>query len=182
MGYDSGEIDKNIKKLRSHSGIVWALKVSNNEGLLASGAGDNLVKLWDLKNLKTDLDNKNINKNIIKKTYFKHREIVSALAFDPTDKLLASGGLDTYVYVYKLEHKDASPELPEVIGPFIHHSAIVALAFVRLPEHIFHMSIEMVENKGGKRNSIRDPNKTRLGLATIDIMGYVLIFDVSKIK
>jgi WD40 repeat protein len=59
-----------IATLVGHRGVVWRVAVSEEAGMIASGSGDNTVRLWDLQS--GDLLDE-----------IPHPDCVAAVSFDP---------------------------------------------------------------------------------------------------
>ncbi|HMG76447.1 MAG TPA: serine/threonine-protein kinase [Pyrinomonadaceae bacterium] len=118
--------------LTGHTDAVWSIAFSPDGKTLASGSGDQTVKLWDVQSgtLKQTLpqesavyvvafsrdgtmlamgsyDSKvklwNLESRTLQQTLTGHEGGVFALAFSPDGKTLASGGVDKTVKVWRAE-------------------------------------------------------------------------------
>jgi WD40 repeat protein len=69
---------RTVQTLAGHQSAVWAVAVSPDGNLLASGGDDKMVKLWDLKT------------GMLSRT-LTHTGKVHSLAFSPDARMLASG-------------------------------------------------------------------------------------------
>lgn len=78
---ESGELDT---VLEGHTDIVYALCISPDDRILASGSNDKTIKLWDLDGLK------------LASTLIKRKDPIYSLSFSPDSKLLAAGGENKY--------------------------------------------------------------------------------------
>ncbi len=78
---------------------VYSLAFSSDSKALATGSGDETVKLW------------NVETGSQRTSLLGHRSGVTALAFSPDDKILASAGRDDPVRLWELaSKKSADPE------------------------------------------------------------------------
>ena len=66
------------------------MAMSSNGKWLATGGGDNLIKLWNLKTGR------------MAKTFSGHRDDITALEFTPNNKVLVSGSKDKTVKVWQV--------------------------------------------------------------------------------
>jgi WD40 repeat protein len=73
---------------KRHTGLIYGLAFSSAGGLLASGAQDGLIRLWDVQQRKLVLELKG------------HEEPISGLAFSPDGKTLASASVDRTVRLW----------------------------------------------------------------------------------
>jgi WD40 repeat protein len=73
---------------KRHAGLVYGLAFNSAGGLLASGAQDGLIRLWDVQQRKLVLELKG------------HEEPISGLAFSPDGKTLASASVDRTVRLW----------------------------------------------------------------------------------
>ncbi len=73
-----------------HTGAVCSVAFSPDRKVLASGSGDNTIKLWDL-NSKSQIT-----------TLKGHSKEVNSVAFSPDGKLLASGSSDRTIILWDL--------------------------------------------------------------------------------
>ena len=72
-----------------HCEPVWRVAVDDKERWIASGSGDNTVRLWDAAN-GVVLDE------------LRHPDCVAAVAFSPDGRRLIVGCDDSKLYVYRL--------------------------------------------------------------------------------
>jgi WD40 repeat protein len=82
-----------IATLVRHQGVVWRVAVSEHARMIASGSGDNTVRLWDLRcgDLLDELS---------------YPDCVAAVSFDPTGERLVVGCDDAHVYVYDVAPRE----------------------------------------------------------------------------
>ena len=83
-----------IASLTGHNDWVWAISFSPNGKLIASGSGDETVRLWDIRR------NKNKQQCHL---WSDHQSRVRTVAFSPDGTLLVSGDEDGKVNLYDLE-------------------------------------------------------------------------------
>jgi hypothetical protein len=106
-----GEGDLGTRLLAGHTGEVFALAFSSGGGQLASGGGDQTIRLWEPATGRE------------LKVLRGHTGPVRALAFSPHRPLLASGGSDNTIRIWDLT---SGKELKSLMSRF---GAIRALAF-----------------------------------------------------
>jgi len=106
-----GTGDLTSRQLTGHTGEVFALAFSPGGGQLASGGGDQTIRLWEPATGRE------------LKVLRGHTGAVRALAFSPHRPLLASGSADTTIRIWDLP---SSKELKSLSSRF---GAIRALAF-----------------------------------------------------
>lgn len=95
----------------AHWDGVYALALSPDESVIASGGGDYTVRLWRASDLQ------------LLRTFVGHADTVRTVAFSEDGRLLASGGDDGTVCVYDLQ---TGARLYRLVG---HCSRVQALAF-----------------------------------------------------
>ena len=87
-------------KIHAHSAQIYDLQFAPyNDNLLATGADDGRLRIWDIpeSGLTADLSNSKIDLN-------GHRKRVSAIRFHPVaDNVLASGGNDSKVLIWDVQ-------------------------------------------------------------------------------
>ena len=76
------------RTLTGHTGTVMSVAFSPDRKLLASGAEDRTIKLWDGAS------------GTLRETLASHSDLVRSVAFSPDGKLLASGGHDRTVKLW----------------------------------------------------------------------------------
>lgn len=77
-----------MQQLRQHTSSVYAIAVSPDGALLASGGGDDVAVLWDVATMKPLA------------TLRGHTDSVVAVAWSYTGSMLATAGLDSTVRVW----------------------------------------------------------------------------------
>jgi WD40 repeat protein/serine/threonine protein kinase len=100
-----------LARLEGHRGPVEALAFSLDDALIASGAVDHTVRLWDTRSWSA--------RSVLE----GHTDRVYSLAFSPDGEMLASGSNDTTI---RLWSTSASEELALLTG---HLDYVFALAF-----------------------------------------------------
>ena len=75
-----------------HTSFMSAISYSPDGKLLATGGGDNVIKLWTADSIKE------------LKTFKAHKDIVRSLDFSSDGKFLASCADDGVIYVWNVEH------------------------------------------------------------------------------
>ena len=88
---------KSIKKWKAHSSLVYGLAISPDEKTIASGGGDQIIKLWDVSRL---MDNGVETQE--PKSLRGHSDQIWTLAFSPDGRYLASGSKDGVVNQWDL--------------------------------------------------------------------------------
>ncbi|KAF3890175.1 MULTISPECIES: WD40 domain-containing protein [Nostocales] len=73
-----------------HSATVWRVAFSPDGKMVATGSGDNTVKLWNLEGK-------------LLRTFKGHTAAIWGVAFSPDGKILASGSVDATVKLWKLD-------------------------------------------------------------------------------
>jgi len=73
-----------VRTFQGHTAAVWRVAFSPDGKFLASGSGDNTVKIWQV-------DGK------LLRTLEGHRAAVWGVAFSPDGKIIASGSVDNTV-------------------------------------------------------------------------------------
>lgn len=84
--------------LEGHTASVRSLVFSPDGSTLASGSDDRTIRLWNVKNSRSEptvLD--------------KHQDRIWALAMSPNGRLLASGGADSTVFLWELSKLKEGP-------------------------------------------------------------------------
>jgi WD40 repeat protein len=79
-----------IARFDGHAGGVFSISLSPDGKLLACGAGDGTIRVWNTQTGKEHL------------SYHHHSNPVTALAFSPNGKLLASGARGAQVCIFDL--------------------------------------------------------------------------------
>ena len=92
--------------------MIWAVEFSANASLLAVGAGDGSVRLWDLASGKETI-------------LTGHRQVVYAVTFSPNGELLASSSHDCTIKLWNV----VTQSKPQTING--HSDGVIDLAFVR---------------------------------------------------
>lgn len=90
------DIDENkrIESLTGHNDWVWAIAFSPDGELIASGSGDQTVRLWNIKKQKKQ-----------RHVWSDHTGRVRAVAFSPDGNFLASGGEDGKINLYNVKSR-----------------------------------------------------------------------------
>jgi serine/threonine protein kinase len=107
------ELHANSSSVDSHHGFIYCVRFSPDGKILASGAADRRIRLW------------NTDTGKIISTFDGHQESVMALAFMPNGKILISAGVDRTIRFWDVERK----QLLKTIEA--HTQAIHALAISR---------------------------------------------------
>ena len=84
--------------LRGHGGTIYSLVWSPDGQLLASGAADNTIRLWDAQTGKL-------------RRAVKHPSVVSILAWSPAGRILASGLWDHAIYLWDAQNGELARTL-----------------------------------------------------------------------
>ncbi|MBW4572272.1 MAG: AAA-like domain-containing protein [Tolypothrix carrinoi HA7290-LM1] len=84
---------KLFRTLVGHSAAVWRVAFSRDGKMVATGSGDNTVKLWTL-------DGK------LLKTLKGHTAAVWGVAFSPDGQIVASGSVDNTIKLWKLDGRE----------------------------------------------------------------------------
>jgi WD40 repeat protein len=100
-----------VHDLRGHSDFVWAVAISSNGQILASGSQDKTIKLWQLPTGK------------LLRTLSGHAKPILSVAISPDGRTLASGSVDNTV---KLWETDTGKLLHTLPG---HTESIRSVAF-----------------------------------------------------
>ena len=102
---------KLFRTLLGHSAVVWRVAFSPDSKMVATGSGDNTVKLWTLEGK-------------LLKTLKGHTAGVWGVAFSPDGQIVASGSVDNTIKLWKLD----GTELTTLRG---HTAAIREIAISR---------------------------------------------------
>ena len=108
--WDLAECKMLMPKLEGHKDFVWALAVSSDGKLVATGSSDQTVIVWGSNTRKA-----------IGEPLRGHTASVQALAFDPRGSLLASGSEDSNVLVWDLR-KSTQLRVPFAIHPEVNRA------------------------------------------------------------
>ena len=92
--FDVRNKNAEISKIEKHKQIICSLKYSPEGDLLSSGGNDNIVYIWDIRNMINNNQLFNINNNIKQYSVNKfHKSAVKAMAWCPWKRhILATGG------------------------------------------------------------------------------------------
>jgi WD40 repeat protein len=102
---------KLIREFSGHKGTVWAVSISPNAQLIASGGEDKCLRLWDLKT------------GALLKTIIAHNRNIWSVKFNPDGNLLATGSFDNDVKLWDV----ATGTLKHTLTG--HTEAVVEVAF-----------------------------------------------------
>ncbi len=102
---------RSFRSLEGHSDLIFSVAFSPNGEILASGSGDNKIKLWDWKT-GTEL-----------KTLAGHQNGITRVVFSPDGTLLASASQDNTI---KLWNWQEGREIKSLVG---HRDGVLDLAF-----------------------------------------------------
>ncbi|RMH70837.1 MAG: CHAT domain-containing protein [Cyanobacteria bacterium J007] len=91
-------------------GIIWAIALSPNGQMIASGGSQQPIQLWDVQSGK------------LLRSLTEHEDSVLTVAFSPDGKTLASGGSDCTIRLWKID-------TGETIAQFKHLGSVKSLAF-----------------------------------------------------
>lgn len=83
-----------LHTLRSHSGMVHAVAISQDGKLIASGSSDHTIKLWQLETGKLV--------RTLGRWFDGHSSMVQTVSFSPNGQLLASGSWDDTIKLWLL--------------------------------------------------------------------------------
>lgn len=89
--------------LKGHKDSVNAVAWSPDGKYLASGSGDDTVKVWDVSQLEDAFKTGNASLEVPVQTFRQPSAHVLGLAWSPDSKYIASAGYDTAVHVWSLE-------------------------------------------------------------------------------
>jgi WD40 repeat protein len=73
-----------------HDEVVWRVAISPDGKILASGSGDDTVRLW------------NVESGELLQT-LPHPNCIAAVTFSPVDNRLVVGCDDSHIYIYKID-------------------------------------------------------------------------------
>jgi WD40 repeat protein len=102
---------------KGHQKAVHSLCLSNDQTKLAS-ADVRDICVWDVASTYSPL---------VSSRWCFHTQRITALAWSPDDKILASGGADDSIYLWSLENK-----AKRIHYPFCHRGGISGLSFLNL--------------------------------------------------
>ncbi|MBD2459261.1 ribosome assembly protein 4 [Nostoc sp. FACHB-87] len=106
------------KTLEGHSSSVWSVSFSPDGKTLASGSGDNTIKLWDISTGK------------LLKTLSGHSSSVYSVSFSPDGKTLASGSDDNTIKLWDVSTGKFLKTLPsERYAKSGHSSSVWSVSF-----------------------------------------------------
>ena len=103
--------ERSFRSIEGHSDLIFSVAFSPNGEILASGSGDNKIKLWDWKT-GTEL-----------KTLAGHQNDIKRVVFSPDSTLLASASQDNLI---KLWNWQEGREIKSLVG---HEDGVLDLAF-----------------------------------------------------
>ncbi|UPK93766.1 hypothetical protein LCI18_004701 [Fusarium solani-melongenae] len=90
-----------VATLEGHAGPVWAVAMSLDSKLIASGSYDQTIKIW------------NAGTGEVQKILRGHHNVVRSIAFSPDGKLLISGAYDGTVKIWDMATGDVKQTLDE---------------------------------------------------------------------
>ncbi|KAM6522870.1 hypothetical protein FALCPG4_012485 [Fusarium falciforme] len=90
-----------VATLEGHAGPVWAVAMSPDSKLIASGSYDQTIKVW------------NAGTGEVQKVLRGHHGVVRSIAFSPDRKLLISGAYDRTVKIWDVATGDVKQTLNE---------------------------------------------------------------------
>jgi serine/threonine-protein kinase len=93
------------KSLSGHTDTVWAVAVSPDGQILASGSYDKTIRLWDIQTGK------------LQRTLTGHTDAVRAIAFSPDGQMLASGSGDKTIKIWHTQTGELARTLYGHVGP-----------------------------------------------------------------
>jgi len=112
--FSRNTVAQDITILERHEGTVWSVAFSPDGKTLASGSGDDTIRLWDVQT------------GVEKQRFTGHTGNVSSVAFSPDGKTLASGGgWDNTIRLWDVE---TGTELRTLTGPE-HTRGVNSVAF-----------------------------------------------------
>ncbi|MYB00001.1 hypothetical protein F4X90_10045, partial [Candidatus Poribacteria bacterium] len=83
-----------IRTLTGHTDAVYSVSFSPDGQTLASGSGDNTIRLWD------------VNIGNLVRTFTGHTDAVWSVAFSPDSGTLSSGSSDGTILLWTLTRAD----------------------------------------------------------------------------
>ncbi|GAW26224.1 putative NWD1 protein [Rosellinia necatrix] len=94
-----------LQTLEGHHGHVYSVAFSPNSKLLASGSGDNTIKIWD------------ITTGSLQQTFEDYHGHVYSVEFSPDSKLLASGSGNNTIKIWDITTGSLQQTLEDYYGP-----------------------------------------------------------------